>query len=65
LDESTSRLLHSALVKVLVSADFHYSEVVQLFEHEQTGHQPIVFAEMRWFETLDAIPIEVDVWNAL
>jgi hypothetical protein len=65
MDESTSRSLHSALVKVLVGADFRYGKVIQLFEHEQTGHQPVVFAEMRWFETLDAVPIEVDVWNAL
>ncbi|KAF8484203.1 hypothetical protein JB92DRAFT_2837065 [Gautieria morchelliformis] len=42
--------------------EWKYSEIISLFEHSQSTSDPVIFAEITWFETLNTVPIGEDAW---
>jgi hypothetical protein len=48
-----------------VKEEWKYGQIVSLFEHSQPTRDPTLFAEVTWFETLDTVPIQEDVWADL
>ncbi|KAF8481366.1 hypothetical protein JB92DRAFT_3132926 [Gautieria morchelliformis] len=54
--------INASLVKAQLNDKLLYGEITSIFEHLQPGYPPFLFAEIRWFKTLQDCPLETDVW---
>ncbi|KAF8465474.1 hypothetical protein JB92DRAFT_3295236 [Gautieria morchelliformis] len=60
--DSETRASNASLVKAQLNDKLLYGEITSIFEHLQQGYPPFLFAEIRWFKTLQDCPLETDVW---
>ncbi|KAF8515086.1 hypothetical protein JB92DRAFT_89146 [Gautieria morchelliformis] len=62
---SETRASNASLVKAQLNDKSLYGEITSIFEHLQPGYPPFLFAEIRWFKTLQDCPLETDVYAVI
>jgi heterodisulfide reductase subunit C len=62
INQAVGQSRRSVLIKVVWEMRSLHGEVMDIFKHQQQGHGSSLWAEVRWLQPCDDLPLEINPW---